>query len=292
MPLRPRQWEIAGVRFGAGTEIEATDFSLGAPERATGDVQLSRRDGTVFGRDYVAGRQMTWELDTSPNWTADAAMAAWSRLAAAWEARDLRRTPRAVMPLTMRLPESPARMVYGRPRDFDGDQLAYLADGQAGLIATFDTADKLFYSAEWRSIGLTMTTRGGGGVVIPTELPFTLALSGERQDAVVNDGTAASAPVITIHGPVASPAIEFVGTGLRVRLMRTLAFDESVTIDTRAWAGTARLQNGASVAGDLRGARLSDFALPPGQTVLHYSGTDLTGQSHATVEWQHAYLTP
>lgn len=108
----------------------------------------------------------------------------------------------------------------------------------------------------------------------------------------MNRGDAPSWPVITFHGPVAQPSIELVGTGRRLSLDTTLAYDRSITIDTRPWARTILRDDGASFAGVARGASLSEFQLPVGQTVLAYRGTDLSGQSRCVIEWRNAYSTP
>src|SRR5690606_20764520 len=120
----------------------------------------------------------------------------------------------------------------------------------------------------------------------------TWSPAGERQDAVIVGGDTDTWPVITIRGPVAQPSIRLVGTDVAVRLDTTLAGDRSVTIDPRPWARSVLRDDGASLAGALRGSPLAALRLPPGQTVVHFGGTDLSGQSSASIRWRDAALTP
>ncbi len=297
MPLREQRWELDGVAFGRGTGIEVREFEVGPPDIETGDLQLPGQDGTVFGRDTHSGRTLTWELFTARQWSAAEARDRWSELQAKWINPARRLRPRTVMPLRMRLPGGRAVVVYGRPRRFEAPDAGMIRQGHVEMIADFKCADGLFYSDNGdeggaRSITLTLVASAGSGIVWPVTWPLTWGAQGVRQDAVVNSGDSPSWPVITFHGPVANPSIELVGTGRRLTLDTTLAFDRSITIDTRPWARTILRDDGASFAGVARGAALSEFVLPVGQTVLAYRGTDLSGQSRCVISWRDAYSTP
>lgn len=299
MSLRAQQWEIAGVRFGYGTGLEVREFEIGPPDIETGDLTLPGQDGTVFGRDTHSGRTLTWELFTARQWSASEARARWAELQSVWSDPSIRLRPRTVVPLRMRIPGSRTVVVYGRPRRFEAPGAGMLRQGHVELLADFTTADGLFYSDDGpdgeggaRQISLGLVASGGSGIVWPVEWPAVWGAQGERQDAVVNRGDSPSWPVITFYGPVAQPSIEIVGTGRRLSLDTTLAYDRSITVDTRPWARTILRDDGASFAGVARGAALSEFVLPVGQTVLAYRGTDLSGQSRCVISWRDAYSTP
>lgn len=284
-------FELGGVLFGHACPVQVDDFAVGDAAARTGDVELPGGDGTAMGVDYHGGRTLTFDLLTD---TADAASsrAAIGALAAVWDAHATRTTPRAVLPLSIRLPGGGSRTVFGRPRRFTPARFRERGGGTESWIATFDTTHPGFYGGQERSVSLSLIASGGGGIVWPVTWPVTWAASGERQDTVVNAGDSRSWPVVTIRGPVARPSLSLVGTGLALTLNATLAYDQSVTVDTRPGFRTVTRQDGASLAGDLRGAALADFSLPPGSTTIHYSGTDLSGQSSATVAWFDSYSTP
>lgn len=290
--LSESQFELDGVVFGRGRPIEVGDFVWGGPEIEDGDTNLPGQDGTVFGRDTWGGALLTWELASAGTYTAAEARAAWRELAAVWSSRAVRASPRAVMQLRLRIHGGDTVVAYGRPRRLEAGNTALITAGFVEYAADFRTADSTFYSDTEHSLSLDLVADAGGGVTWPVTWPIVWAASGERQDAVIVSGDAPTWPIITIRGPVAQPSLELVGTDRSLRLDTTLAIDETVTIDTRPWARTVRRQDGASMAGALRGASLAEFRLPVGSTVIAYRGTDMSGQSTATVAWRDAYETP
>jgi len=293
--LSERQYELGGVVFGDLTPIQSDDITIGDPGMRLGDQPTPGADGEQAGIDYHDGRTITLDLWTDTTTAADS-RSAWSALAAVWDASTTRATPRAVIPLRMRLPGSPTMIAYGRPRRLTPSTQRQRDNGIVDLTATFQTFDSCFYAdgpdGAGRSVTLTLITAAGTGITWPVTWPITWGAQGVRQDAVVNAGNKPSWPVITIRGPVAQPSIELVGSGRRLRLDTTLAADRSITIDTRPWAQTILRDDGASFAGLAFGAGLADFRLPVGQTVLAYRGTDLSGQSTCTIAWRDAYETP
>lgn len=293
--LEESQWELGGIVFGADCLVDVAIFDPGAGELETGDVRLPGQDGIVFGRDTRAGPLLTFEMFTMDR-EAAAGRARVQELAAVWDSPAVRSAPRAVVPLRMRVPGGTTVAAYGRPRKFEIANARLLRVGRVEVVADFQCAAPGFYAESPeggdRSITLSLIASAGDGIVWPVTWPITWGSPGERQDAVLNAGDSPSWPVITIRGPVAQPSIELVGTGRSLRLDTTLAYDRSITIDTRPWARSVLRDDGASMAGVLRGAALAEFQLPPGQTVLAYRGTDMSGQSTCTVAWRDAYSTP
>ena len=294
--LEESQFELSGCRFGRDLPVEVTVFDVAGAEAQVGDLDLPGQDGTVFGRDTKTGLELTFELSVNTR-DPEQAKAEWGELATRWDAPAVRRSPRTVMPLRIRQPGSRVVVVYGRPRGLERTStLALMKVGRIDGVATFQTADAYLYSdpdeVGARSIPLTLVASGGAGIEWPVTWPRAWGVQGVRPDTVVNRGDSPSWPVITFHGPVANPSIELVGTGRALRLDTTLAFDRTITIDTRPWARTILRDDGASFAGVARGAALSDFQLPVGQTVMAYRGTDLSGQSRCTITWRDAYTSP
>lgn len=289
--LAERQLELGGVVFGDLTPIQVDDIDLGDAEVRLGDRPNPLGDGQQFGLDYRDGLNITVEAWTDTT-TATDARDALAALRKAWSADVTRATSRAVVPLRLRMPGSDTVRVYGRPRRLTPATQRMRDAGLIDVVATFQTADRLFYADTAHEVTLTLVTTGGGGITWPVEWPITWAAGGARQDSVVNRGDAPTWPVFTIRGPVANPSIELVGSGRRLRLDTTLAFDRSITIDTRPWARTILRDDGASFAGVARGAALADFRVPVGQTFFAYRGVDMSGQSSCTITWRDATETP
>lgn len=296
--LAESQFELDGYVFGRDRAVNVAVFDVGEPEVEVGDLALPGRDGTVFGRDTKQGPELVFEVNVLRR-SADDAKTEWALFASRWDAPAARARPGQVVALRMRLPGARTVVAYGRPRTLERtSSLALMAQGRIDATATFQCAGTSFFAdgeepgTGARSITLSLVAEAGGGITWPVTWPIVWGAPGERQDAVVNSGEAPSWPVITFEGPVAQPSLELVGTGRALRLDTTLAFDRSVTIDTRPWVQTVLRDDGASMAGTLRGASLAEFQLPVGQTTLAYRGTDMSGQSRCTVTWRDAYTSP
>ncbi|KOX10147.1 hypothetical protein [Nocardiopsis sp. NRRL B-16309] len=290
--LAEDQWDLGGLVIGRGQAVAVDDFDLGDVGARLGDVDVAGGEGVVPGYDYHGGRTLSLTVFTDQ---ADAAtaQAAWRSLESLWRQHDLRYTPRTVVPLRIRVADRDTVRVYGRPRKFSPTGLRGLPDGAVGAIATFDAMHTNYLSDEESTVTLSLVTTGDGGITWPiASWPITWAAGGERQDAAYNAGDMDAWPLITISGPITNPQVALVGTNISIRLVDTIADGQSVTLDPRPWSRSITRSDGASLAGKARGSRLEDLRLPPGQTVIHFSGTDLTGTSSCTVRHRHAYSTP
>ena len=70
----------------------------------------------------------------------------------------------------------------------------------------------------------------------------------------------------------------------------SLAFDQSVTVDTRKF--TVLRNDGVSLAGTLaRGARLSQARLKPGSSNVTFGGTDATGRATCLFTWHPTFYS-
>jgi hypothetical protein len=290
--LAERQYELGGVVFGDLTPVQCDDVDIGDVGRRTGDRESPGSDGVQFGLDYHDGRLLTWELWTDTT-TATDARSAWATLRTAWSGDQVRGVSRAVMPLRMHLPGSDTVRVYGRPRRMTPASQRSRADGVIDLVADFQTADRAFYADVEQERTLTLLPNLSGGLMVPFTPPVVLnPVSNSDSTMATNTGDLPTWPVITFHGPITNPSVEWVATGARLTLQVTLATGRSVTVDTRPWARTALRDDGASLAGQLRGPRLSEFTLPVGSTQIAFRGQDPTGTSSCRVSWRDAYSTP
>lgn len=290
--LAERQYELGGVVFGDLTPVQCDDVDVGDVARRVGDRDSAGSDGVQFGLDYHDGRLIAFELWTDTT-TATDARSAWATLRTAWDGDQVRGVSRAVTPLRMRLPGSDTVRVYGRPRRMTPASQRSRADGVVDLVADFQTADRAFYADVESERTLNLLPTLGGGLMVPFTPPATLVAVGNSDSTLaVNGGDTDTWPVVTFHGPITNPSIEWVATGSRLTLQTTLGTGRSVTVDTRPWARTALRDDGASLAGALRGPRLSEFTLPVGSTQIAFRGQDPTGTSSCVVRWRDAYSTP
>lgn len=127
---------------------------------------------------------------------------------------------------------------------------------------------------------------GGGGMVVPFTVPFTLDPGlPPGAAAIVNSGKFETRPVITVHGPVTAPVIANATYGSRVSFSQvTLAAGDTLAVDFDARAG---LYNGAYRSADLDSAW---WTLWPGSNTVEVGGLSVgTGAFFQTV-WRSAWM--
>lgn len=292
--LAERQFQLGNVTWGEGTTIVNTSFTMSEPAAATADQVMPGEDGVMMGRDYLQGRTLSWDLTINRE-TAAAGQADWRALEGAWDARDIRLTPGAVMPVRLRVPGGSTVVAYGRPRKIAPADTTLMPVGRIGITADFSTADRHFYDdiEQEVSFGIQPTIGIGGGITWPITWPIRWATPDtSNEDVVVNGGDAPTWPVITFTGPIINPTVVLGSNEYTLQLVTTLAENQSVTIDTRPWVRSVVRDDGGSLAGALRGSRLADFVLQPGTTAVAVQGVDLDGTAGGRIRWRNAYTTP
>jgi hypothetical protein len=141
------------------------------------------------------------------------------------------------------------------------------------------------------SSGTTAPPTASGGVTWPITWPITWAtLGGTGVINVANSGDCETPPVITVAGPLTTPAVYRLDTGDVLELNTTLAASDIVVIDVLADTLTL---NGAPAKNLLtdRSAPVSSFLMPAGTTGLalrEAAGPDPTALM--TVAYRSAYL--
>lgn len=287
----PNPWHLnyadTALEFGsiASGYVLSKAPDLGSLDVRNDDAVIPRGDGVVFGADYFGGRTIGFELTVSGSDEADV-RARLAVLTKAWRADPVRQTPGAVAELV----SDTGRLTYGRPRRF-GTSDELLPFGVSEVICDFACADSIWYGPESTST-VPYAPAPGGGLIAPLASPLSTTATSDRSTAFVVGGTVPTWPVFEIAGPITNPVIEVVGLySMEFRL--TLAYDETLVIDTRPWARTI-LRNEASVAGSLTRAsvRLSQAALPPAAYELVLRGVSSTATASATARWRDAHLTP
>lgn len=125
-----------------------------------------------------------------------------------------------------------------------------------------------------------------GGFAPPATPPLVLGGTADTANAAVNSSARASWPVITFAGPVTNPQLAYPLAGKWLQLVTALAAGQTATVDTRPWQRSVLRNDGASLAGTVRGNLLRDLAFPAGSTVVRFSGQDPTGTCRCTVTWR------
>lgn len=178
------------------------------------------------------------------------------------------------------------RRMYGRARNFHPEPEDLFALGQLLATAEFHPWESVQYGDTATSVTLGLIYQGDGGLVSPLVSPLTTTASTPRQGLLNVAGDAPTPVEVTFKGPVINPSVS--SSGWEIALNSTLAYDQSVTIDTRL--GTVLRSDGASLAGALsRRTYLPDARLEPGAREIIYRGTDATGTSTCTVAYRPAF---
>ena len=281
--LSDRQFEMDGYLFGrhAPTGVEVTDVDFGSPEARSTDVDRPRADGTRFGREWRAGREITLEVATMHH--TDAVLAELGKLCAAWDAAATRTAPGTLSVLRYNV-NGRTRRVYGRPRKIEMDATEYKW-GKVLVTMTFVTEGPYFYADEPATVSMGLSAASTGGFVFPMYFPASTVGFSEARDTVTIPSLSPSPAVYKVKGPITSPVIECPGRW-QCELLMDLESYQEITIDTRPWNLSVRDQDGVSRAGRLSttSPRLPEMWITPGGNDVILRGSDLTGTSRLTVE--------
>lgn len=280
------QFQLGGLTFGAETPYRISELGHEKPEVRTQDTDLPGQDGIRMGRDYMGGTVLSISLGVEGD-SPDQALDRVAELRKVWRGDPARNDPGAVQKLVYRRPGAPDRAVYGRPRRFTPATMVNAAVGWVPLELDFQAVDDLFYTDVTQSITLTLPETDDEAIVPPFTPPATPSPYVDVQGTVTNGGDAPAWPVVTFTGPVTNPSFWYPGRGLELAVLADIPQGQTVTVDTRPWA---RSVTGAG-AGQARGARMVDMALPVGQVDVAFSGHDLTATAEMTFEWRDAWTS-
>jgi hypothetical protein len=251
---------------------------------ADGDVDNARADGTQFGIDWHGGR--TIGVTFGIVGATEAQM--WDRfneLASHWNAAAVRAKPGAVAELV----SDRGRSAFGRPRKISPSDV-FPEAGMMTVETTFRQLDKLFYG-EPDQLTVPFAIAQDGGLVEPLVEPLVARGYTTRANTFTVGGSEPTPFVATIRGSILNPGIEIAGV-VRYAAATSLAYDETLTIDTRPGRMTV-LRNGSRIASLTRDSSLLTAGLlPPGAHSLVLTGSSTTGNPTATLEWRAATLAP
>lgn len=280
------EFELDGYRFGTPENpavILAGRLDTGAPALCTQDADNPVGDGGLFGRDYLSGP--TWAFTLGVRHGEDV-YTTLAELAAVWRNGDVRTKPGAVSTLRFRRHGKTYR-AYGRPRRF-GVVPSEVADPEWQVIeADFQVAEPFMYSDDEDFLLLSLIESApDGGLVLPAELPWELDRTTNTGHGVITVESVIPAPfVLEVSGPTVGSLskVRVSGAGWEIGLDLTIAYDETVVVNTRDMTVT---KNGVSVAGALtRRSRLS-ARLQPGTQEVRLEGNDPSNTATARLSWR------
>lgn len=283
--LREGDFDLNGYVIGGDKTrpVYAVGLDTGMVSHRDQDQLNPHGDDRYFGDDELEGPTWTLELRTGRNVSTQTALSSLGAVTRAWRA-----APRgAGQESTLRyMVGGRVRRVYGRPRNFTFDPTLLYSHGYVSAGAQFVMADTLQYDDTEESLRVGLVPGNAGGLRSPLIGPLTTVAGGQRQGLVLVEGDAPAPVRVVIQGPVTNPVVT--STGWRIALTGTLAYDQSVTIDTRK--GTVKRNDGADLGGWLsRTTFLPEARLRPGTREITFSGTDATGTATATVHWRPTY---
>lgn len=281
--LKDGDFELDGFVFSGNRDnpVYVRSFTPGGATTRAQDASSPVGDQMFFGRDYLTPGQWVFGLRIRQESVADS-LTAFGGLAAKWAADNVRLTPGALSVLRYSI-GGRVRRVYGRSRGItpntDNLWVANIVDAEV----IFDLESPWHYEDEQNSLVLNIVTASTGGVILPTTWPLMTQSGGERQGVITNTGDGPAPFSVRFNGPITDPYV--LVSGQEIKLLTTIAYDRSITVDTRLM--TATRSDGANMAGSLtRKTRLAEARIKPGPAEVVFGGIDPTGTSKATVSWR------
>lgn len=280
--LTEGDFDLDGHVLGREHRTFVTAFKPGASNWIVQDEQNPVASQLRMGRDFLGPPGWDFNLAVHGR-NAEEVLAELSALMGKWN--NPLRTPETEQVLRYCI-AGRVRRIYGRARKFGYNPNASLAAGRILASGSFQTKDSCHYADEAESLHLSLIPGNAGGLFSPLVSPLTTVAGGTRQGIVTVDGDAPAPMEITFRGPVTNPSAS--STGWVVSLNTSLAYDQSVTVDTRR--GTVFRNDGASLGGALsRHTYLPEARLQPGAREVVFTGTDPTGTASCTVVWRPTY---
>ncbi|WP_327356321.1 hypothetical protein [Streptomyces sp. NBC_01304] len=283
------QLDFSGVVLGHNTRIPIAEIEGLARPGTRGElVEQPGADGVWAAPDWYEGRTLRIDCGIKTPGDPAAARQILADLEAIADNPRVRTVGGAVMPLRIKWPGSPVRVLLGRLKKLEA-KWAEAAHGWIPLDVEF-SADPRYYADIEERQQLRLGWLSGGGFTAPVQAPVHVTSgnpSGQNRPGwVTNVGNLDAHPVITVHGPCANPVVTHVETGRSVALNVTLAAGQWARIDTRPGRCVVTRENGGSVATT---SNLEAFRLPPGRSEIRWTASDPTATARLSVVWRAAY---
>jgi hypothetical protein len=288
-----------GFQFGRGTKVNVAHASFGSPEVETQDQPNSRDDGLAFGKDFMRGRLISFDINirTYPG-DSPSAHTLYSGMEAAWFTEDThfsasRLDTGSVSQLVMNR-HGETKVAYGRPRRIE-PTTGRVDSGWIPVTCDFQMLTHKFYSAILANNDIGIVPGGvGGGFQFPLEFPASDVAVTEGADVVYVGGNTDTWMMTYIHGPITAPIVDVVGYyQIKTSPNFTLGVYDYLEIDPRPWSRKILMNGTVNVAGRFTqdSRRISMQTLPPGTHQIVLRGTDPTGTAYLSVSFNDAWTT-
>lgn len=284
--LQDGDFELDGYMFSGSRRrpLYVQGFGVSSSGDRTQDVLNPFGEDAQQGRDFRVPPLWTFGLRVGHGGAA-ATLANLAALTQAWNKKAA--VPGAESVLRYAI-AGRTRLVYGRARELFPDFSQAFDLGRVVASAKFQTKDTWFYDDEVQSLTVGLIPVNAGGLKAPLRAPLTASPGSSRQGLVAVGGDAPAPLEVVFKGPILNPVAS--STGWQVGLNATLAYDQTVTINTRT--GTALRNDGVSLAGALtRRTYLPEARLRPGSREIVFAGTDASGLSSCTVRWRNTFYS-
>ncbi|MEV5129302.1 hypothetical protein AB0K87_02075 [Streptomyces sp. NPDC053705] len=296
MPFELTDWqyELGGVLMGAGTPIQVIETTgLGRASVRDNDADQPSMDGVFAGPDYYTSRQVQFDAAVRIPGDPAACHDVVDALQAQADDPAVRLAGGVTMPLRMKRPGRPVKVLNGRLRKAE-PEYAQVIHGYVPLDLEFIATDPTFYADADSTTEIPLGWLTGGGFAAPVVAPIFVqsgTTAADRPGWVVNAGTGDAWPIIRITGPVATVTVTHVASGRQLVFPTlNLLAGEWIEIDTRPGYRTITRENGGNASTLLSAAsRIDLFALPPGQSEMRWTGFDNTNTARMRLTWRDAY---
>lgn len=294
LTLEEGQIDLGGVLIGKGTAVDVIEISgLGRPPVRDNDTEQPSSDGLWAGPDYFAARQVQIDAAIKIPGDGPACEAFLASLQQAAYDPAVRLVGGEGMPLRILRPGGIVKRLTGRLRRLE-PEMARVVHGYMPIDVEFIAQDPLWYADTETVTEIPLGWLTGGGFAAPVVAPIFVqdgTTAADRPGWATNLGTADTWPVIRITGPVATVTVTHVPTGRQIS-MPTLNLDAGqwIEIDTRPGKRTVLRDNGGNASSLISpGSRIDQFALPPGQSEIRWTGFDSTTTARMRLTWRDAY---
>jgi hypothetical protein len=269
---------------GAGSpwQILDVDGLEGLPDLRVQDDNRGYNDGMFSGRDFYAGRLLTFTI----NVFASATASAWANLNTMQQALRPQQSGTSLLQFQLSA-DGNLQQIYGRVRTRHAVVDPEYTYGFIRTQVTIFCPNPKYYDDAAQTLSMTPQQVAGRAY----NRTYNLTYGGGSLTnivTVVNTGWADTGPLITINGPVTNPTITNPVTGAYMTFATTLAATDSLVIDLENKTVTL---NGSSARNLLLGGSTWLTAFANSNTQFAFSGTAYTiGTTAASLVYRNAYV--
>jgi hypothetical protein len=182
-------------------------------------------------------------------------------------------------------------LLDGRSFMFQGQVTSYKAPNLGVGLVSFSISiiapDPLLYDPADQTSG-SIAVPFGGGVILPTLVPFVRAASTGGHALLANHGNETTYPLLTLVGPLTSPYMLNQASGQYLQLAYTIPFGSSAVVDMKN--NTIALASGLGLL-ETKVQGSSWWGLVPGDNPLSFSTGNSGDTGWLQIAWNNASIS-